>query len=163
MKNRKSQAHTQIFIYILSTVLVALILLFGYKSIMNFTSKAEQVSYIKFKTDLESVVKAIAPDYRSIKRGEFIIGKDYRAICFVDSDVAPGATLSTQYPIIQEIIDSRSKENTFLVTDHVEEKFYVGKIEVHNDFICINSTKGRVRIQFEGLGDRTNITTWSFG
>lgn len=162
-RNKKAQAHTQIFIYILSIIIVAVILLFGYRAIDHFGKKADQVSYIKFKTDFESIVRIIGPDYGSIKRQEFIIGKRYRQICFVDSDYVESKTISSSmHPIIQEMVLGGVGKNTFLMTDSVEDSFDVGEIEASSGFICINSTKGRVRIEFEGLGDRTEIREWLF-
>lgn len=157
----KAQAHTQVFIYVLSIIIVSVILLYGYRAIAHFGDKAEQVSYIKFKTDLESVVRVIGPDYGSVKRVEFSLGDNYKEVCFVDSDVSSKAEIPTAHPVIQEIVDS-GKENTFLLSNNVEHKFDVGKIEVSGNIICIESRQGRFRIEFEGLGDRAEIREWTY-
>lgn len=162
-KNKRSQAN-QVFIYILSVIIIGIILLFGYRAISQFGEKAEQVSYIKFKTDIQSIVRTMSSDYGSVKREEFIVGSVYKQICFVDSDATVSTLSDDIHPVIKDMVGSGVDKNTFLMTDSIEESFNVGKLEVDDDgpdsFICINSINGRIKVEFEGLGDRTKIREW---
>jgi hypothetical protein len=160
---KKAQAHSQIFIYILSIIIVAVILIYGYKAISHFQTKADQVSMVKFKTDLESIIRIVGPDYGSVKRDEFIVGNDYKQLCLVDSDITDGNTLTGAHPIIKDIVSSGSGENAFLMSDKIEEKFNIGKIEISTNILCISVTRGRIRMEFEGKGDRTEIREWNYG
>ena len=161
---KKSQVQSQIFVYILSIIIVALILLYGYKAISHFTGRTEQISYVKFKTDLESHVRIISTDYGSVSQKEFGVGSNYKEVCFIDSDAElDNGKLDELHPIIKQYIEGGSDKNVFLIGpgDSVKESFDVGTIDVGVDeFSCIPVTRGKVKIQFEGLGNRTRITTW---
>lgn len=156
---RKAQ-YTPVFIYIISIILIGIVLLFGYKAIAAFLSRGEDISYVKFRTDLEGMVAEMGPAYKNIKTGEFALPSKYTEVCFVDSD---GASIPSGYPVIKAVVDSGGDENTFLVTDHVEEKFNIGKIEVEEGFLCLQPVAGKLRIQFKGLGDRTGIKEGQYG
>lgn len=158
---KKSQT-SQIFIYILSIILVSLILLYGYKSINHFMTRANEVAYIKFETDLKSIVEIMGPDHGSVKRQEF--STDYKTICFVDSDEIGGPGIVGIHPVINNFIISGVNNNVFLITpdESVEKSFDVGRIKVDSKFLCLDSVKGRIRLEFEGMGDRTKISQWPF-
>ena len=152
----KAQMVGQIFVYILAVILVAFILIYGYNAVQTFKTRAEQVSYIKFKTDMESTIKSISSDYGSIKKAEFLVPSGYREVCFIDLDnpiVPPG------HPIIKDSVESGVKENIFLVREAAEESFYVGKIEVAGNS-CIEVKAGKIKVQLEGKGDHAIISEW---
>ena len=152
----KAQMVGQIFIYILAVILVAFILIYGYNAVQTFKTRAEQVSYIKFKTDVESAIKSISSDYGSIKKAEFLVPSGYREVCFIDLDhpVVPSG-----HPIIKDSVESGVKENLFLVREIEEESFYVGKIEVAGNS-CIEVKAGKIKVQLEGKGDHAIISEW---
>ncbi len=161
MVSRKSQIHSQIFIYILSIILVAIIFFYGYKAIDYFINRADEVSDVKFRTDLESAIRIISPDYGSVKRMEFILPNRYSEICFVDSDVDSSAEIPEAHIMVRDMVDSGVKENAFFMTDKIEDSVYVGNIEVEDDYICIKALQGRLRLELKGLGDRAEIKSWN--
>jgi|SRR3989344_3597973 len=156
----KAQLQGQVFIYILTVVIIGMVLLFGGKAILDFIQKGEEVAFIKFKTDLKSIVDSIGPDYQSIVRETLTIGRDYQQVCFTDS-----ASITSPYPTMNSVVGSGTGENTFLVTTDVVEKFDVGTIQVdnvaHQDWDCFPIINGKVRLQFEGMGDKTKISSWN--
>ena len=84
--SRKAQMTGQIFIYILSIVVVSLILLYGYNAIKNFGKRSEEVDFVRFKTQLESFSRQLAgAGSGSVKISEFKIPGRYTEVCFVDS------------------------------------------------------------------------------
>jgi len=74
----------QIFIYIISLILVSLILVYGYNAIRSFGKRAEQVNFLKFKTELESFSRKQLR-HGDVKISSFSLPKQYTEICFVDS------------------------------------------------------------------------------
>jgi len=82
---KKAQLYGQIFVYILSLVLISFILIYGYNSIKNFKQKAEQVSCLKFKNDLRNSVDSILSDYGSVQRKDLQVCSGYNQVCFVES------------------------------------------------------------------------------
>jgi hypothetical protein len=163
----KSQLNAQIFIYIIAIILFSLILLYGYNAIRGFKERSEQISYIRFKTDLSSAVKRISPDYGTLKREEFFIGGEYTKVCFVQSykreENKPNilATIAKKEDwIVEDSIKSGVDKNVFLFTDTLQESFDVGEIDVTDGYLCINLIKGKAKIQFKGKGDHTYISSW---
>ncbi len=163
----KSQLHAQIFIYIIAIILFSLILLYGYNAIKGFKQRSEQISYIKFKTDIVSTVKRISPDYGTLKREEFFIGGEYTKVCFVQSykrdENKPNilASISAKEDwIVKDSIESDVDKNVFLFANSLEESFNIGEINVTNGYLCIHIINGKAKIQFEGKGDHTRISSW---
>ena len=161
---RKAQIQSQIFIYVIAIAIFAFILVYGYNAIRGFGEKSDQISYIKFKTDLTSTVKRVAPDFGTVKRQEFFIGGDFQQVCFVQTHSPPEkitkdiAGNPITNPIIKDAVTSGSADNTFLISSSVEESFNIGNINVSpSGFDCIDILNGKVKIQFEGGGDHALI------
>ncbi|MBU4493282.1 MAG: hypothetical protein KKA61_02835, partial [Nanoarchaeota archaeon] len=64
---KKAQIHGQVFIYILTLIITAAILLYGYNAITSISTKAEQVEFVKFKNDLKQDFEKISTDYGSVE------------------------------------------------------------------------------------------------
>lgn len=159
--SKRSQIDSQIFIYVIAIILFSFILLYGYNAIKGFRDKGEQISYIKFKTDLISTVKRVSPDYGTLKREEFFIGGEYKEVCFVQSYNPPN-NLATKIsnPIVRNSVESNVTKNVFLFTNTLQPPFYVGEINVSGGYNCTKIINGKVKIQFEGKGDHTLISDW---
>ena len=76
----------QVFIYIISGLTFALIMIFGYKAINSFLISGEQVEFIDFKNQLESSVKKIYSEYGAVREETFNLPSSYERICFVNMD-----------------------------------------------------------------------------
>ncbi|MBW2974630.1 hypothetical protein KY366_02835 [Candidatus Woesearchaeota archaeon] len=161
---KKGQIPGQIFIYLIALILFSLILLYGYNSIRGFKEKSEQVSYIKFKTDLTSMVKRVSPDYNTLKREKLFIGGDYTEVCFVQSykkeDNFDFIRTHIGNLIIQDSFESRVDKNVFLFKKGIAESFDVGNINVTGGSVCIPVISGKARIEFKGMGDHVFISGW---
>lgn len=159
MFSKKSQTQ-QVFVYILTVIIVGMVFLFGYKSITYFMAKGDIVTLADFKKKITDEVRIVGPEYGKVDRREFFPGGKYSEICFVDSD-ANSPEIPNTYPVIKDLIGSKIPENAFLLSaKQLKEKFDVGKIEITGRFLCVNLVSGRLKLQFEGLGDRTLIKKW---
>lgn len=166
--SKKSQIAGQIFIYIIAIILFSFILIYGYNAIKGFKERSEQITYIKFKTDLTSTVKRVAPDFGTVKREEFFIGGDYRKVCFVQSHDVNDAIRNQivaaledgNYPLIADIVRDKVNKNVFLFTTTLQESFDIGEINVTGRYNCTQILNGKAKIQFEGKGDHAYISTW---
>jgi len=164
---KRGQISAQIFIYIIAIILFSLILVYGYNAIRGFKDKSEQVAYIKFKTDLTSAVKRISSDYGTLKREELFIGGEFSKVCFVQS-YKPESNSNLLGNIgdflIKDSVEAGVEKDVFLFTTRLQDSFYVGKINVTgvtgDGYLCIPFIAGRARVQFEGKGDHTFISTW---
>lgn len=171
-KVKRSQIQTQIFVYIIAAVLFSFVLIYGYNAIKDFRGKSEQVAYIKFRTNLVSAIKRVAPDYGTLKREEFFIGGEYTKACFVQSynvDASRRVTIanhlddpSAKYGMIADSVGDEVDKNVFLFTSSFQESFDIGPINVTDSkgYVCIDLVRGKARIQLEGKGDHAILSGW---
>ena len=159
---KKAQIISQVFIYILAIFLIAFVLGYGYKAIDSFRQKTEQISYIKFKTDLENAVKAVRTDFGTVSIKEFQVPSGYKEICFVENyfDLDPNfaSSFEADYPLIVDSVSSGIEKNVFLVKDVSMESFYVGKIDVSPDLYCLPAGSA-IKLSIEGRGDHVVISS----
>src|SRR3989338_4969519 len=134
----KSQLYSQIFIYILTIILVSFILVYGYNAIYNFKKRAEQVSCLKFKNDLSNAVESISSDFGSVKRKDLQLCAGYSQVCFIESFESPVLPPNID-PIIRDSILSNTGRNVFLIENIAKESFYAGNISVDPDVLCIKA------------------------
>lgn len=161
MKNTKSQIYGQVFIYILTILLVSFILVYGYNAVQNFKGRAEQVSCLKFKEDLKSSVKSILSDFGSVKRKDFRVCNNYKEVCFVETYGFDAISVPVDAdPVINDNIISRTGKNTFLIDDVAKESFHIGNISVDPDVFCVNSKNSQISLRLEGAGNHVILSEW---
>ena len=160
LQNEKSQSYSQIFIYILTIVLVSFILVYGYNSVQSFKQRAEQVSCLKFKNDLANAVEMISSEFGSVIRKYLQACNSYSKVCFVENFESP-VLPSNIDPIIKDSVLSNTGKNVFLVENTAKESFYAGKISVEPDLLCVKAIDGKVSLRLEGKGNHVLISQWS--
>ncbi len=174
---KKAQIAGQIFIYIIAIVVVGLIIVFGYRSIKDFTAKGEQVEYITLKNSMENSFKSIVSDYGSIKRPDFDVPGKYTMVCFVDHTIKDEAAINTyslcrqEGSVYEPVICSSWKigdDNVFMIPDG-SESWNVGPITFKNDnkeysgqpFMCFDVVNNKIKMQLKSLGDKVEISEYS--
>lgn len=153
----KAQIIGQVFIYVITIVLVIFILAYGYKSITTFKDKANQVSYIQFKNNMQNTIEVLTLDYGSVKVKEFIVPDDITEVCLVNSFPEFPILSNTGYPILEDSVNSNIGKNVFLIGKNVEESFDAGKISMEEDLLCILTPTSRIKLKMEGKGDHIAI------
>lgn len=156
---KKAQIYSQIFIYILSIILISFILVYGYNAVQNFKKKAEQVSCLKFRNDLQNAVESASSDFGSVKRKDLQLCAGYSQVCFVENFESPNLPDNVD-PIIKDSISSNSGKNVFLVENIAKENFYAGKISVEPDVLCIKAINNKISLRLEGKGNHVLISRW---
>lgn len=156
---RKAQIYSQIFIYILTIVLVSFILVYGYNAVHNFKKRADQVSCLKFRNDLQNAVESISSDFGSVRRKDLQLCGQYSKVCFVETFERPNIPNSID-PIIQDSILSNTGRNVFLLEEIAKESFYAGKISVEPDVLCIKAVNNKISIRLEGRGNHVLLSQW---
>ena len=175
---RKSQLYGQIFIYILTILIISLILIYGYNAITNFKGRTEQIVSLKLGEDIKSSVERIKPDYGSVVKKEIDVGGASQ-ICFVESFPS---ILSTNTPvgkdsddnniivnpIVKDSISSGSDKNVFLIKKTVSNSFNVGSIRVsesivtgHTNVFCVYPKNGIAILKLTGKGDHALVEKWA--
>jgi|GEM_PF-1908995 len=80
----KAQIQSQVFIYILTAVIIGLTILFGYKALSGTQKMASEAELVKFKSDIANDIKAL--DYGRTVEYYVNVPLGYE-VCFVSGDV----------------------------------------------------------------------------
>ncbi|MBU1201826.1 MAG: hypothetical protein KJ583_02505 [Nanoarchaeota archaeon] len=155
---RKGQIH-QVFIYILTIIVVGLILLIGYKSFGGIMKKGCDVEKATFKSTLESYISKYS-SYGSFHMEPLKAPCAYQQICFVSSEKIGDSGFDSSNEIIKSSVKESIKNNIFIVKDVTDAIGFNEKIVVDNTggIVCINNTNGYFRVNFEGLGRNVSIS-----
>ena len=154
---KRSQFYSQIFIYALALILTSFILIYGYNAITNIQNKAKQVSCIKLQNDMKNSIDAIIGDFGSVKRKDFELCGSFTQICFVESFDKPSLQADTD-PIIKDSVLSNSGKNVFLVDNVAKDSFYIGKISVEPDVLCIKAASSKISLRLESRGNFVELS-----
>ena len=177
---KKSQLYGQIFIYILTIVVVSIILLFGYNAVRNFNDRAEQVSCLKFRNDIKNSIEGLIGDFGTVKRKDLELCGSYTKVCFVETfrkidditnPIAEDSSGAQQFTdkIIQDSISTGTDKNVFLISKTSRDSFYTGNISIapattgagtKADVLCLDAANSRISLKLEGRGDHVDLSAW---
>ncbi len=161
-----------LFIYIFSIIVIALIVLFGYYIISEFTSMTNEAKLVDFRAEIVNNLK-------TIKHGNFInleyhLPLNIKEACFVDLEGIFGTKtisqgLITKSPLIASKVEDAKKENfrrdnMFLLGDKgkIEFSTYIGKIKLGGpNYYCKPIEKGVLEINAEGKGDGVSFASYT--
>ena len=152
----------QVFIFIVSAITFALIMIFGYQSISQFIESGEDVAFVQFKTGLENDIKKIYTEFGSVRISEFNLPSEYEQICFVNMDAESDLELCNKDQVACSVWEdsegySTVEENVFL-RPVAPVKLKVYEIEIDNEgknYLCLPITNGAFDLYMEGRGDHT--------
>ncbi len=85
---KKGMTIAQVFIYIMTLVVFASILIFGYRSIAQLKEKADRVECVQFQKQIKSDIEGLAYQYKAERVKEYQLPPQVQKVCFVDSSVA---------------------------------------------------------------------------
>ena len=139
-RSRLAQA-SQAFLYLLTLVIFALILLFGYKMVTSFRARSEDLLLLKFDRDLQATVESVT--YGTQKIRTFDVPPGYEAFwladelhAFDDADVPMDACKSLP-PEIKDALTSHTGKNAFLIGSAKFHAFRLEHFSVANG--CVRS------------------------
>lgn len=170
-KNKKAMMVGQIFIYALSLFVVVMILIYGYRIIMNFMGSSSDVEHLQFRRNLENLIKRYTTEFGSVGYRDLVAPGDVKQLCFTDyyssNDNLRNCNSnpnSNFHPVIRNSFIPgaglpREMKNVFLIDvqgNMINSEFF-GNISVEglNDncnYLCINSTRGRFPLKIRGMG-----------
>ena len=162
-EKKRAQIQTQIFVYVLATVIIGAILLYGYRSIAMMREKGEQIDLISFKTDiLEEIVK-MSNDYGSSRLLTFRTPSSFQEVCFIDLSETNPADISATHPLVYESW-ADGTANVFLIDDLAEEFLLIQEnniplIEIDSPgYICMPTLNNNIEIRLEGIGGKAKLS-----
>lgn len=150
----------QVFIYILTIVVVGLILLLGYKAIGGLIAKGCDVEQTTFKSSLENYISKYS-SFGSLHKETIKVPCDYREICFVDAEKIGASFTYLDNIIIESSVEAGIEQNIFLEKKGVTDPIgFMKEVEIEDasGIVCIENRNGNFYITFEGLGRSTKIT-----
>ncbi|MBU3941446.1 MAG: hypothetical protein KKF74_00875 [Nanoarchaeota archaeon] len=156
---KKAQIQGQVFIYILTLIITAGILLYGYNAIKVINENANQVELVNFKDALKQDFEKMSSDYGSSKTETYNVPSKIKKICFYQTGEEPlfRAMPRDLNPLIIDSIKDETGNNVFLVfNDGGFDQMNFGRIEISNEdynMICIEPSGNRLKLRLEGLGD----------
>ncbi|SRR3989338_2660516 len=164
--NRRAQNPGEIFIYILTIVIVGIIFLFGYQSIRELMKRTDDVEAIQFQKRLESAVKSVSPEYGTVKRLSLPLSDDFNEVCVLRNDESITTDPFAGYPLIRDAYTANSiagvyKGDNFFLLDQqkrIIEAYKVGITEVQEGLKCFPVDDGGVFMTLQGTGDSVKIS-----
>ncbi|MFC1768435.1 hypothetical protein ACFLZX_01600 [Nanoarchaeota archaeon] len=170
---KKGFLASELFIYILIVVVVALILIFGYRGINFILQKQEEIAMIEFINSLKSKMKATA-DYGSVREDRYLVPKGVKEVCFIDYRQPPQneTNFTEKYPVVAlewDLSYTRDlpTKNVFLWKEPLEsDGFFLGikenkksyfEIDPNERYQCYKTIGNYVRIRMEGRGDKVEL------
>ncbi|MDD5086458.1 MAG: hypothetical protein PHV16_01770 [Candidatus Nanoarchaeia archaeon] len=160
---KKAQIQGQVFVYILTLIITAAILIFGYSSVRNIMDKANQVEMTNFKAAIKSDFQSMSSDYGSAKTYTYNVPSGVKEVCFYRTGIDPNyrAMPYDLNPLIRDSINDDTGNNFFLIFgDETIDQMNLGKIEIEEQvmIICIEPSGSRIKVTLEGLGDGVSIS-----
>ena len=160
-KAKKGQISGTVFVYMFSAIIIALILIFGYRSIIGTKEKVEQTELAIFKNKIISDIGSMKADFGSSKEVSYSIPQQTEFCLF---DLEKKDAILENLPegfnvLITDSIRNNIRKNAFVWGNEIFEPFYIGEIEMREPyFYCLKPIAGKVRLVIEGLGNRTLIS-----
>lgn len=166
---KKSQAHTQIMMYIFAMIIVSAVLLYGYQAVKGFMSQTKTVALIQFKNDFAATVET-STGYGSVTKKVLDVPAEYTKICFVDrehssqaeqTDLCDSLDITAYEPLICDAWKSSDPANVFFVDKLMKGSFNVNYLRVPDPgWLCLTPVNGRITLRLEGQGSYTLVSSW---
>jgi len=153
----KAQVNSQVFVYILTFIITAALLIFGYNSVNNTIKNTKKMEMANFKTRIQSDFNEISSDYSSVKTKTYTVPSDISEVCFYqEGEIYDFRPMPFSYPLIDDSIRD-TENNVFLVNnDGLIDAMDFGNIKIINEdynIICIKPQEKKLNLRLEGIGD----------
>jgi len=149
----------EVFIYLISTLIIILVLYYGYNAIKDIGKKQQALTVVKFQNDLSDLITSTASDYGTVRMEDIYTPGGVTGVCFVDPNVIAAkntAVIPEYQTLIRDSVADGVKSNVFLLPEG--NPFYIEKASVNGDFLCFPVVQGKFRIRVEGMGNRAEIS-----
>ena len=161
---KKAQINSQIFIYILALVVVAVIAVIGFKGIASILHHNNQIQLAQFEKDFKDAVSDNS-NWQEVTIKKFRLPLNAVGICFYDSTKTVTGDLKYQAEIIKGLISGQGDNNVFIikqiqpVSGENVEAFHVDNLRLKTKFLCLDNSNGELKVTMTGLGvDGTQIS-----
>src|SRR3989338_4865813 len=146
---------SQSFLYLLSLVVIALILVIGYKSAAIEKTAMQRSGLIQLQSNLMLDIKSISSDYGRFKKITYSAPKNLDEVCFVDlskKDEVLNSKLISFYTLIKDSLAGNLDKNIFFIGDG-HSAYANFSIAHYPNMACFKKQDNKVEIGIEGLGN----------
>lgn len=156
--NKKAMAQ-QVFLYILTLIILATIFIFGFKAVNNLRGKSEQAELVAFSKEIKDDVSSML---RSLDEGRRSYSVPAAKICFLDmgytGDKGGSGLCTNGDPVLCEIWKSGADKNVYLDNEKLPS-FRLDDITIEQGFLCKELEQGRLELNMKGTGDKVVISS----
>jgi len=162
---KKGQIQSQLFIYILTIIIIGAILVFGVNWIMKLMKDDQCVQETQMIAKINQDFKSIRSDFGSSIKVEIVASPELERVCFVDHDTNP----NNNYDLCKPGTVDYSPIMCNSWQDHTSGILFsptiacgtpdIGEIVVGvSGYLCFNTDQNRrIRLRLTGLGDRVKV------
>lgn len=157
---KRGQISSNVFVYILTVIIVIVILFFGYNYVTKSRDNISKTDIISLQNKISSDIETIGVDYGTFKKVSYSIKAG--ELCLFDlskKEEILNSELINFYPFIKDSINSNTNKNAFFLNKKVFESFSVGDFEIKHYpyFKCLKPSSGKMNFGIEGLGNKALI------
>jgi hypothetical protein len=177
MLGKKAMNPGEIFVYVMSLLIVAFILIFGYMSINDFIGNSSDVEMLQFQKTMEQYVRRYSTEYGSQGFGDVPLPGNIMKLCFLEYynqasniiDCEDSGASSLINPVVKDsygsTFESREKKNFFLIDSkgNIVRSYYLGNLTVSTpgklcNHLCIDNFRGKLSFTIKGQGVSADIS-----
>lgn len=158
----------QSIIYIFVSIIIIIILVFGYRSLTGARESLNKVQLAKMQDELGRDINAMSAEFGSFREFSYDAPEGVTTVCFARDPAelsrppfAPGcggACGEVSSNSIGAYIESEPDKNVFLLSTTLLKSIKIEKLSTGCcDYKCYGTTGGRLNIVIEGMGDRAMI------
>ena len=157
---RRGQIQNRIFLFAVSLIILAVIVIWGYKAISGLQEKQNQAALIKFKTQLDADIDAAANDFGSVRSNKYFLPTNFDEMCLVDTTRVKADNI-LNHPVVKDNVESDADANMFLLGKNKLEVFNVGNLGLFNypHYWCVKTKVGKIELTYEGKGGEALVKT----
>jgi len=166
LRNRKGQIPVHLFIEIISVIIVALVLLLGFKIFGTVKEKTREATSLKTEEQLKTMIETIALRVGSSQRAVLNVPEDVKMACFIDRSADLSSLgLVSEFPVIATLLEDPDTNLFLIAEDNTVEALSVGPVCVppYPYYLCINTTSSQLDAMLEGRGNCTVIRDTMLG
>ena len=160
---RKAQIN-MVPIYILGSIVLLLVMAFGYNAISRIGETGAQISSLKLVEELKADIKSMSLDYGSSKAIDYRLPEGISEVCFTDPAGSPllvpasSCSNANEHPTAALFSQDAPGKNVFFIGGTLKGSDRIENLHIGGcTFLCFKAFNGKISMRMEGLGDKALI------
>jgi len=163
--DKAAELPATLFFYVLGIIIVAVVLLVGYRFFISVKGTIDSAELLSFKKQMLQDFSSVRSDFGTTKKLSYALPDSY-SLCFTDNSKRDKILASKEiknYPLMHDAIRSNTSDNVFILSTTLFDSFATGKTNIASSphFICIFAINNKVHFFIEGAGDSVRISASS--